>query len=344
MHARSEPACAVENAEPMLSVRNLRVHYRSSRFGIERDVKAVDDVSFAVRRREIYGLAGESSAGKTTLTKSIAGAVRPPMVFVGGSVDFAFLSGYGGLHRAPPAEVARIRWRHLAYIMQSSMSLLNPVRQLRSTFIDFALPHIGGSRSQFEQEVVAHLARVQLDPSVLAAYPHQLSGGMRQRAILALATICRPDLLIADEPTSALDVLVQREVLGMIRGIQRETGSSVLLVSHDMGVHALATDRLGIMYAGRLVEEGATPEIFRSPLHPYTRHLISSLPRIGDDAPHEGLESAPPNLADPPSGCRFHPRCPLAREACRRQVPPMQEAAPGRRVACFALETGHRDE
>ena len=182
-----------------------------------------------------------------------------------------------------------------------------------------------------------HLARVGLDRSVLAAYPHELSGGMRQRATIALATICRPDVILADEPTTALDVVVQKEVLGMISGIRREIGSSVLLVTHDLGVHAHVTDRLGIMYAGRLIEEAATAEIFRNPLHPYTRHLISSLPRIGDDVPREGLAGSPPNLADPPPGCRFHPRCPLAMDVCRREVPVMSETAPAHRVACFAV-------
>jgi peptide/nickel transport system ATP-binding protein len=225
----------------------------------------------------------------------------------------------------------------LSYVMQGSMNVLNPVRRLRSAFVDFAYPHIGGSRSQFEQEVVAHLARLKLDPSVLVAYPHELSGGMRQRATIALATICRPDVILADEPTTALDVVVQKEVLGMISGIRREIGSSVVLVTHDLGVHAQVTDRLGIMYAGRLIEEAVTVEIFRNPLHPYTRHLISSLPRIGDDVPREGLEGAPPNLADPPPGCRFHPRCPLAMEVCRRQVPATLETAPAHRVACFAV-------
>ena len=217
------------------------------------------------------------------------------------------------------------------------MNVLNPVRRLRRSFVDFARPHIGGTEKEFEQQVIAHLARVKLDASVLAAYPHELSGGMRQRATIALATICRPDFIIADEPTTALDVVVQKDVLGMIRGIQREIGSSVLFVTHDMGVHAYLTDRLGIMYAGRLVEEAATAEIFRNPLHPYARHLISSLPRIGDDVPRKGLEGAPPNLADPPPGCRFHPRCPLAMEVCSRQVPDMIESAPGHRVACFAV-------
>ncbi|MDN3272610.1 ABC transporter ATP-binding protein [Frankia sp. RB7] len=324
-------------AQPILAVRDLRAYFRTDRFGVRRDVRAVDGISFTVRRGEIYGLAGESSSGKTTLLKTIAGAVRPPLEVVGGEVDFAFLPGYGGLHRAPAAEVARIRWRHLSYIMQGSMNALNPVRRLRSAFVDFAYPHIGVSRKQFEREVIVHLARLRLDPSVLAAYPHELSGGMRQRATIALATICRPDVILADEPTTALDVVVQKEVLGMISGIRREIGASVLLVTHDLAVHAHLTDRLGIMYAGRLIEEAATAEIFRNPLHPYTRHLISSLPRIGDDVPREGLAGSPPNLADPPPGCRFHPRCPLAMDVCRREVPAMLEIAPAHRVACFAV-------
>jgi peptide/nickel transport system ATP-binding protein len=326
-----------DSGGPILSVRNLQAHFRTEHFGVSRYVRAVDGISFDVKRGEIYGLAGESSSGKTTLVKTIAGAIKPPLEVVGGTIEFAFLPGYGGLHRAPPAEMARIRWRHLSYIMQGSMNVLNPVRRLRQSFVDFARPHIDGNQRQFDKAVVDHLARVRLEPSVLAAYPHELSGGMRQRATIALATICRPDFIIADEPTTALDVVVQKDVLGMIRGIQREIGSSVLFVTHDMGVHAHLTDRLGIMYAGRLVEEATTPEIFHNPLHPYTKHLIASLPRIGDDVARKGLEGAPPSLADPPPGCRFHPRCPLAMEVCSRRVPEMIETASGHRVACFAV-------
>ena len=341
----SDPAAVTDarhpaGAGPILSVRSLQAHFRTSHFGVNRYVRAVDGITFDVRRGEIYGLAGESSSGKTTLVKTIAGAIKPPLEVVGGTIEFAFLPGYGGLHLAPPAEVARIRWRHLSYIMQGSMNVLNPVRRLRQSFVDFARPHIAGTGREFEIAVVAHLARVKLGASVLAAYPHELSGGMRQRATIALATICRPDFIIADEPTTALDVVVQKDVLGMIRGIQREIGSSVLFVTHDMGVHANLTDRLGVMYAGRLVEEAATPAIFRNPLHPYTKHLISSLPRIGSEVPRRGLEGAPPNLADPPPGCRFHPRCPLAMEVCSRRVPDMREPVPGHRVACFAVNGG----
>ena len=335
--ANSVGATQPGSTGPILSVSNLQAYFRTNHFGVHRTVRAVDGISFDVGRGEIYGLAGESSSGKTTLVRTIAGAIKPPLEVVGGTAEFSFLPGYDGLHRAPAAEVARIRWRHLSYIMQGSMNVLNPVRRLRQSFVDFARPHMAGTERKFEQAVIDHLARVNLDASVLAAYPHELSGGMRQRVAIALATICRPDFIIADEPTTALDVIVQKDVLGMIRCIQREIGSSVLFVTHDMGVHAHLTDRLGIMYAGRLIEEATTAEIFRAPRHPYTRHLIASLPRIGDDTPRKGFAGAPPNLADPPPGCRFHPRCPVAMEVCSRSVPAMIGTAPGHRVACFAV-------
>jgi peptide/nickel transport system ATP-binding protein len=321
----------------VLRVCNLQAHFRTRHFGVHRTVQAVDGITFDVYRNEIYGLAGESSSGKTTLVKTIAGVVKPPLEMVGGSIQFAFLPGRNAVHLAPPDEVARVRWRHLSYIMQGSMNVLNPLRRIRATFRDFAHRHIGGTRESFDEAVVAHLARVKLDASVLQAYPHELSGGMRQRVTIALATICKPDFIIADEPTTALDVVVQMDVLGMIRGIQREIGSSVLFVTHDMGVHAHLTDRLGIMYAGRLVEEAPTADMFARPRHPYTKHLIASLPRIGDDAPRDGLDGAPPNLAAPPNGCRFHPRCPIATDLCKVTVPPMVPIAGQHRVACHAV-------
>jgi peptide/nickel transport system ATP-binding protein len=328
-------AGAVASSEaPIVSVEDLKAYYRTRYFGVNRDVRAVDGVGLEVRPNEIYGVAGESSSGKTTLIKTIAGAVRPPLEVLGGAIRFRFLPSGRGLQEAGAAEAARIRWRHLSYIMQGSMNVLNPVRRVRHSFEDFAFRHMGLDRSAFRAVVEAHLARVELPPSVLAAYPHELSGGMRQRVTIALATLCRPELVIADEPTTALDVIVQKQVLGMIRGIQRELGSSVLFVTHDMGVHASLTDRLAIMYAGRLAEEGRTAEIFARPRHPYTQHLIASLPRIGDLTPRKGLEGSPPNLADPPPGCRFHPRCPHARELCRHDRPALELAGEGRRAAC----------
>ena len=170
---------------------------------------------------------------------------------------------------------------------------------------------------------------MRLEPAILDNYPHELSGGMRQRVTIALASVCRPDFIVADEPTTALDVVVQKDVLGMLREVQREIRSSMILVTHDIGVHANVTDRLGIMYAGRLVEEGRTVDVIRNPRHPYTAHLVSSLPRIGDATQKQGLEGAPPNLAAPPPGCRFHPRCPLAMDICRKEHPPMVDVARG---------------
>ncbi|MEO8136785.1 MAG: ABC transporter ATP-binding protein [Betaproteobacteria bacterium] len=323
-------------AAPMLQVQGLKAYYRTRHFGINREVRAVDGVDFEVSRNEIYGIAGESSSGKTTLIKTIAAALRPPLEVVGGTVGFAFAPDILALN---PGELARVRWRHLSYIVQGSMSVLNPVRRIRESFVDFAARHIALPRAEFGRLVAAHLARVKLDPNVVDAYPHELSGGMRQRVTIALATICRPDFIIADEPTTALDVVVQKDVLDMIREIQREMGSSVLLVTHDLGVHAYLADRLGIMYAGRLVEEGPTEELFSNPRHPYTTHLVASLPRIGDDTPRKALEGSPPNLAAPPVGCRFHPRCPLAMDICRAEVPSMVQIGPAHRAACFAIKS-----
>jgi peptide/nickel transport system ATP-binding protein len=323
---------------PVLEVSGLKAYYRTAAFGVQREVRAVDDISLSIAAGEIYGLAGESSSGKTTLIKTIAAALQPPLEVLAGSVIFTFAGRAIDIHRVAPRELAAIRWKHLSYIMQGSMNVLNPVRRVRESFVDFAFRHIGQPMPAFLDTVRAHLQRLHLAPDVLDAYPHQLSGGMRQRVTIALATVCWPGFIIADEPTTALDVVVQKDVLAMIHEVQRELGSSMLFVTHDMAVHANLADRLGIMYAGRLVEEARTADLFRRARHPYTVHLIASLPRLGDVAPKEGLTGSPPNLAEPPPGCRFHPRCPRASELCRREVPPLVETAAGHRVACFHPE------
>jgi peptide/nickel transport system ATP-binding protein len=324
---RADPA-------PVLTVDDLRAYFVTSTFGVEREVRAVDGISLTVNRNEVYGLAGESSSGKTTFIRTIAAAIRPPLKVIGGRVRYDFLDR--DIYALDRAALAAIRWRHLSYIPQGSMNVLNPVRRVRESFIDFALPHIDRPKAKFFDVVTQHLARLHLQPDVLRAYPHELSGGMRQRVAIALATICRPEFIIADEPTTALDVVVQKGVLAMIREVQREIGSSMIFVTHDLTVHANIADRLGIMYAGRLVEEAPTAEIFRAPKHPYTQRLIASLPRLGDMSPRKALSGAPPNLAAPPSGCRFHPRCPLVMDACRETAPPLVALSPGHRVACYA--------
>ena len=240
---------------PVLTVEDLKAYYRTRHFGIEREVRAVDGVSFEVRDNEIYGLAGESSSGKSTLLKAVAAAMRPPLQVVGGTVRMRFLAGAKSLHEASSAELAQLRWRKLSYIMQGSMSALNPVRRVRRSFEDFAARHLDGTGAAFEAKVEAHLALVRLDKGVLDAYPHELSGGMRQRVTIALATICRPDLVIADEPTTALDVVVQKDVLDMIRHVQRQVGSSLLLVTHDRRMlDAVHTTRHIHVDGGRITE------------------------------------------------------------------------------------------
>jgi peptide/nickel transport system ATP-binding protein len=331
-------ALAQSSATPerVLNVTDLHAYYQTKYFGVSREVRAVDGISLHIDRNEIYGLAGESSCGKTTLIKTIVRAIRPPLNVVAGSVSFHFAGSERNIYALNEAELAAVRWRHLSYILQGSMNVLNPVRRVRQSFIDFAFRHIRKSMPEFLSVVESHLARVRLDPAILDNYPHELSGGMRQRVTIALASVCRPDFIVADEPTTALDVVVQKDVLGMLREVQREIRSSMILVTHDIGVHANVTDRLGIMYAGRLVEEGRTVDVIRNPRHPYTAHLVSSLPRIGDITQKKGLEGSPPNLAAPPPGCRFHPRCPLAMDVCRKEHPPMVDVAAGHRVACWA--------
>ena len=270
--------------DPVLTVSDLRAYYQTSAFGVRREVRAVDGVSFQVGANEIYGLAGESSCGKTTLIRTIAAATRSPLNVVSGAITFNLHGRRVSMTDVDPEALADIRWKHLSCIMQGSMNVLNPVRRIRHSFVDFAIRHVGEPMPVFLETVRVHLQRLKLEAQILDAFPHQLSGGMRQRVAIALATVCRPDFIIADEPTTALDVIVQNSVLAMIREVQRELGSSLIFVTHDLAVHANLSDRLGIMYAGRLVEEGRTADVFRMPRHPYTANLISCLLYTSDAA------------------------------------------------------------
>ncbi|MEP7241054.1 MAG: ABC transporter ATP-binding protein [Devosia sp.] len=319
----------------ILTVEALKAYYLMNMFGVQREVRAVDDITLSIGRNEVYGIAGESSSGKTSFIKVLAAAIRPPLRVIEGSATYHFKSGDIDVARATPQQIEEIRWKSLSYIMQGSMSVLNPLRKVGRIFEDFAARPLGLSGSAFRQRIVGHLERLKLSPHVLESYAHELSGGMRQRVTIGLATVCSPEFVIADEPTTALDVVVQKDVLGLIKSLQRDMGSSIIFVTHDMSVHANIADRVGIIYAGRLVEEAPTRALFTAPRHPYTAHLVASLPRIGDTRQRPTLEGRPPNLASPPSGCRFHPRCPLAIDKCRTDVPPLETIAPGRRTACW---------
>jgi peptide/nickel transport system ATP-binding protein len=324
----------------LLSVQNLRAYYRTEVYGISRTVRAVDGVSFDLFPNEIYGVAGESSCGKTTLIKVISGNTKPPLKVIEGSVTYDFDGYTVDMLQVSQEELRRnVRWKELSYVMQGSMSVLNPVRRVIETFRDVVDTHERISdKKQFLEQTRAHVNRLGLPTDVLKAYPHQLSGGMRQRVAIALATVFQPALIIADEPTTALDVVVQRGVLHMIKDAQATSGNTILLVTHDMAVHANVADRVMIMYAGRIAEEAPTDHIFNAPLHPYTQHLIRSLPMIGEKTSKAGLKGSPPNLANPPGGCRFHPRCPHVMDICKTEVPPLVTIKERHRVACHLVE------
>jgi len=324
----------------LLEVTDLRAYYETEMYGISRTVRAVDGVSLTLQPNEIYGVAGESSCGKTTLIKVISGSLKPPLKVEAGSVRYDFgLNKVDMVHANQDELRANVRWKEISYVMQGSMSVLNPVRRISRTFEDIVSAHQGiPDKRAFLEKTREHVRTLGLPPDVLNLFPHQLSGGMRQRVAIALATVFHPSLIIADEPTTALDVVVQRGVLQMLKEIQSESKNTVLLVTHDLAVHANVADRVAIMYAGRIVEEAPTQTIFNAPRHPYTQHLINSLPMIGDRTDKASLGGAPPNLADPPSGCRFHPRCPLAMARCQTEMPKMLTLPDRHRVACHLVE------
>jgi peptide/nickel transport system ATP-binding protein len=324
----------------LLSVQDLHAYYQTEVYGISRTVRAVDGVSFDLYPNEIYGVAGESSCGKTTLIKVISGNAKPPLKVLEGSVNYHFGDYSVDMLQVSHEEMRRnIRWKQISYVMQGSMSVLNPVRKIIETFKDVVDTHERiKDKRKFLEDTRIHINRLGLPTDVLNAYPHQLSGGMRQRVAIALATVFQPALIIADEPTTALDVVVQRGVLQMLKDIQSTSSNTILLVTHDMAVHANVADRLMIMYAGRIAEEAPTEAIFNAPLHPYTQHLINSLPTIGERSAKASLKGSPPNLANPPSGCRFHPRCPYVMDVCRTDVPELVTVKERHRVACHLIE------
>jgi peptide/nickel transport system ATP-binding protein len=318
-------------------IKDLRAYYITEAYGVDRTVKAVDNVSLAIRENEIYGIAGESGCGKSTLLKVLLGMITPPLTIVGGSVTYDFGDGALDVLSLSAAELRALRWTEVSYIPQGSMHVLNPVRKIRDTFRDFIGVHLKTTPHETDDMVRRYLADLGLPQKVLGSYPHQLSGGMRQRVTIALATILSPRLIVADEPTTALDVVVQRGVIQLLEEIRQRTRNTMVVVTHDMGVHANLTDRVAVLYAGQLVEEADTATLFAQPRHPYTQHLIRSLPKIDDRSERVSIPGRPPALDNPPSGCRFHPRCPHAMEICKAETPALEQVGPNHRVACFLI-------
>lgn len=319
----------------MLKIDHLSTSYKT----IDGNVRVVNDVDFEIYDNEIFGIAGESGCGKTTLLKALYDIVEFPLEIDSGRV---ILSGEknGASFSYESGKIRNTWWDNISYVPQAAQSVLNPITRIKYQFLD-SIPKQEQNQETREQtlkRVAQYLEELSLSPDLLEAFPFQLSGGMRQRVIIALATFMSPNVVLADEPTTALDVVVQRGILMMLMNLQKQLKNTLVLVSHDMGVHYQVTNRIGIMYSGSFVELGKTDDIFNDPIHPYTRMLISALPRVGDKSQKTGIPGRPPALTNPPQGCRFAPRCPDAAERCRQAAPEFREVRPGRYVACHMLD------
>jgi oligopeptide/dipeptide ABC transporter ATP-binding protein len=313
--------------EDVLQVQDLRVYYHTP----SGPVKAVDGVNFSLRKGERFGLVGESGSGKSTTAWAIMRMIKPPGMIEGGMIRL----GDTVLSELSENEIRKVRLANLALVPQGAMNSLNPVMRIKDQILDGIRFHQDGEiKPAILDRLPELLATVGLRPNVLNLYPHELSGGMKQRVCIAIAISLGPKLIIADEPTSALDVVVQRQIMQTLSNVQKRLGASILLVGHDMGLMAKFVDRIGVMYGGKLVEVGPVRDIFKDPLHPYTQLLISSLPSLNAKGVLRGIPGTPPSLLAPPSGCVFHPRCPKAFPQCIVDIPAPREIRPERWVSC----------
>jgi peptide/nickel transport system ATP-binding protein len=318
---------AAGTGDAVLEVRDLSVEYAME----GGTVRAVDSVSFDLAPGEFLGIVGESGCGKSTLLFAIAQLLVPPAGVTGGSVVFRGQSMVGLTDR----QLAAVRWKDLSVVMQSAMNALNPVKTIAAQFRDAMRAHGVTSKHAIADRSAEVLRMVGIDPVHLRSYPHQLSGGMRQRSMIAMALLLTPELVIMDEPTSALDVVAQRSLMVQIKDLQEQLGFAVIFVTHDMSLVSHFSDRVMVMYAGRIDEFGPTRQVFDSPQHPYTIGLMEAFPSIrGPRVPLTGIPGSPPNLASPPPGCRFAPRCPKVMTRCQEETPELYHVN-GTLVRCF---------
>lgn len=318
--------------KPVLEVNGLSTSFYTEN-GV---VPSVDGVSFDLREGETLGIVGESGSGKSVTTLSIMGLIEPP-----GRAQGEIRFRGEDLLRLDEERMRKVRGKEIAMIFQEPLTALNPVFRIGHQIEEMLLTHTGKSKAEAKRETLELLRKVMIPrpESVYAAYPHELSGGMRQRAMIAMAIACKPSVLIADEPTTALDVSIQAQIIRLMKEIIRTEGSSILLITHDLGVIAELADRVAVMYAGQIVEQCDVFTLFRSPKHPYTQGLLKSTPQLfGQPDTLESIEGAVPNPLFLPTGCRFHPRCAYATDACREKRPELTEIRPGHRARCLKVE------
>jgi oligopeptide transport system ATP-binding protein len=319
----------------LLSVKNLRVHFAAE----DGTLKAVDGIDFEVKRGETLGIVGESGSGKTVANLALMKLIpTPPGKIVSGSINF----NGADILKLSPAELRDLRGKRIAMIFQDPMTSLNPFMRVSKQLMEVTQLHLGHSKTEARAHAIEMLKHVGIPDAAdrVNSYPHEFSGGMRQRVMIAMALSCKPELLIADEPTTALDVTIQAQILELIKELKAETGTSVILITHDLGVVAGMTDHLIVMYAGKVFEQAPTKELFAQPGNPYTRGLLRSVPDPTDDADTlYQIPGQPPDLARLPPGCPFAPRCERAEEICTREFPPFVELTPNHRSLChFANE------
>jgi len=317
----------------IIELRNVSAYYK---IGRDLYVRAVDGISFSVEEGKILGIAGESGCGKTTLIKVCTASIKPPLTMAGGNVFYCVEGKRIDLLALNEEELRRLRWEFFTLVPQAAMNSLNPVKKIGAIFSETLRACTKSTNKGRIKEIVHEvLDSLGLPSEVLGMYACQLSGGMKQRIVVALATVTTPRIVFCDEPTTGLDLVTQKGILQFLQERAKTANSTLILVSHDIGIQAQVTDMLAIAYAGKIVEIGPTEEIFARPLHPYTIKLISSLPVIGDRSSKAGLAGTPPSLIRPPQGCRFHPRCVLAGDICETNEPPLIGVRPNHYVACF---------
>jgi len=321
------PGARPSDTETLLDVRGLVVDYLTPRG----PARAVDGVSFAIKRGEVFGLAGESGCGKSTIAHAIMRLIKAPGQISGGQMVF---DGQDILSLSPQA-LRRFRWSRASIVFQSAMTALNPVINLGEQLVDAIMAHDSMSKRQALERVAELFKLVGIESKRIKSFPHELSGGMRQRAVIAMALALNPDLVIMDEPTTALDVVVQRDILQQIQDLQEQFGFSILFITHDLSLLVEFSNRIAIMYAGKIAELAPSDRLFHEPKHPYTVGLMNSFPSIsGEKRRLQGIPGSPPDLVTPPPGCPFAPRCPHVMAECMRVYPTLRPVGPGQFTAC----------